>query len=94
MDKARISSVRLGLDAYRKAQGRTVQQRPLAHVNTTHANAIFAREKTHTQTPKAPGPSTRELKSTVLKSLHTQSNAGMVSMRDVAQALDAHLKRV
>ena len=83
-----ISSMRLGMDAYRKAQGS--QQAALALPKAAHMMAKADRA------PKASvkqGPSVREMKSQVLKSLHTQSNSGMVSMRDVAVALDDMLKR-
>ena len=80
--------MRLGIDAYRKAQGNP-------HANLRAPYAVRRAEKSDIQNAgeKVPGTSARALKSDVLRSLHSQSNSGMVSMRDVATVLDHILKR-
>ncbi len=82
VDKAPLTSKRLGITAYRRAQGYTDAPRP------EPVNAAPTPE------PAEPISTTpRALKSEVLRSLHDQSNSGMVSMKDVAHALDHILKR-
>ena len=88
VEQSPISSMRLGIDAYRKAQGS--KQAAIALPKAAQATA---KPNQATKANLQPGTSVRELKSQVLKSLHTQSNSGMVSMRDVAVALDRILKR-
>ena len=79
IEKSPISSVRLGLDAYRKAQGaRRETAKPVVPP---------------VQAKREPSTSVREIRSEILRSLQTRSNSGMVSMRDVAVALDHILKR-
>lgn len=88
VEKSMIKSKRLGLDAYRKVQGKGPGPvRPAApaapKVKPTANHTSDASEK----------PSAREFKATVIKSLHARSNSGMVNMRDVALVLDRYLKR-
>lgn len=80
--------MRLGIDAYRKAQGGAhPKTRVSRDAGRKTAKGVSDDLKT------APETSARALKSEVLRSLHPQSNSGMVSMRDVATALDHILKR-
>ena len=79
-EPSKISSARLGLDAYAKAQG----------ARRSRANTALALGKLAENPPNS---GTRQLKTSVLNALHRQSNAGMVSIKDVATALDNSLKR-
>jgi hypothetical protein len=80
-----ISSTLLGVSAYQKASGRYVERKPVAAANQAAKPAPAKR-------PAVSRQSTKEKKISVLKSLQTQSNSGMVKMRDVASALDDLLK--
>ncbi|NNK17494.1 MAG: hypothetical protein HKP51_11400 [Sulfitobacter sp.] len=87
-EKPAISSALLGMTAYQKAQG----PRPMrAAVPSKTAKKVRTAAKSST---KAVPPSkvTKEIKMSVLKSLHAQSNAGLVKIRDVSSALDDLLK--
>ncbi len=88
IEKSPISSMRLGIDAYRKAQGN-----PHSTLRAPYAVRPTEKSDVSNEAKSAPGTSARALKSEVLRSLHSQSNSGMVSMRDVATALDHILKR-
>ena len=86
IEKPRISSKKLGIHAYERALGRRSAPRPAAPVMSPRHSAPAAH-------PQRSEKATRELKVSVLKSLQNQSNAGLVKMRDVASALDDHLKK-
>ncbi len=88
IEKSPISSMRLGIDAYRKAQGN-----PHADLRAPYALRRTEKSDISHEEEQVVGASARALKSEVLRSLHPQSNSGMVSMRDVATALDHILKR-
>ena len=90
-DKPAIASALLGLTAYQRAQG----ARPLraAPVKPVASAATYAPNRAKpAATPARPAKATKEIKMSVLKSLHAQSNAGMVTIRDVSSALDDLLK--
>ena len=87
IDKPAISSALLGITAYEQAQGR----QPAHGLRMQAAGRLKGARSTHTD-PKRSERSSKELKVSVLKSLQTQSNSGMVKIRDVASALDALLK--
>lgn len=80
-----ISSKLLGVSAYQKASGQSVERKPVARARPAAKPAPAQRSVVSRQ-------STKEKKISVLKSLQTQSNSGMVKMRDVASALDDLLK--
>lgn len=82
VDTAPLTSKRLGINAYRRTLG--YDRAPTADARANDAADLSS-------DPVKPSP--RALKSEVLRSLHDQSNSGMVSMKDVAYALDHILKR-
>ena len=83
-----ISSQRLGINAYEKAQMRNPVQRSANHA----VLPVTAPKKDNVgRTPSK--AETKELKMSVLKSLQNQSNSGLVNIRDVATALDSLLKK-
>ena len=84
-DLNRISSTRLGIDAYVKATGR---RQPPAAMPKIRPSA-----PKKPRSPQVDEGASRTLKASVLSSLHQQSNAGMVSIKDVATALDHLLKK-
>lgn len=86
-----ISSTRLGINAYRKAQGGAAAKAPMPQTARTMPNPVRK-----PRSEPAPAPSkreTKELKISVLRSLQAQSNSGLVRIRDVSSALDDVLKR-
>ncbi|MBM1310539.1 hypothetical protein JQT66_10205 [Sulfitobacter mediterraneus] len=85
-----ISSTLLGVSAYQKASGRSAERKPLAAANRQAKPAPA--KAAPAKRPAVSRQSTKEKKISVLKSLQTQSNSGMVKMRDVASALDDLLK--
>jgi len=88
IEKPAISSALLGMNAYQKAQG----PRPMrAAMASKPAKAYRAAAKSGAK-PAQPAKVTKEIKMSVLKSLHAQSNAGLVKIRDVSSALDDLLK--
>ena len=87
-EKPAIASAMLGLSAYQKAQG----PRPMrAAVPSKPVKAYRAAAKPSAKAVP-PAKVTKEIKMSVLKSLHAQSNAGLVKIRDVSSALDDLLK--
>ena len=84
-----ISSTLLGVSAYQKASGQSVGRKPM-----TGAKPVVkpVAKPARAKRPVVSRQSTKEKKISVLKSLQTQSNSGMVKMRDVASALDDLLK--
>ena len=82
-----ISSSRVGANAYKIAQGQNVARQnkpsgPVQPLDAARANRPLERDLR----------STRELKIGVLKHLQSQSNSGLVRLKDVSSALDDLLK--
>lgn len=79
-----ISSALLGKAAYDRALGK----KPMAirPIRTT-AQAPSAAD------PKRSEKATREMKASVLRSLHARSNAGLVTIKDVSVALDRLMRQ-
>ena len=70
----------MGLNAYQRAQGKTLQP-AMSRVMGTKA------------APARAAVVNKDLKMSVLRSLQQQSNAGSVKIRDVAAALDRLIKQ-
>ena len=82
-----ISSSRVGANAYKIAQGQSVARQnkssgPVQPLDAARASRPLDRDVR----------STRELKIGVLKYLQSQSNSGLVRLKDVSSALDDLLK--
>lgn len=89
-DKPAIASALLGLTAYQKASGARPLRAaaPLKSSVPPSAKVIQERAKAASTNPAK----VKEIKMSVLKSLHAQSNAGMVTIKDVSSILDDLLK--
>lgn len=90
-DKPAIASALLGLTAYQRASG----ARPLRAAAPLKSSAPSAKDiqgRTKSAAASANPAKAKEIKMSVLKSLHAQSNAGMVTIKDVSSVLDDLLK--
>ena len=87
MQHARISSLYLGISAYEAAKGGRSASKQSSKAVHPPIEVRAAPKKL-----VASEQQQKEMKLAVLKSLHNQSNSGMVRIRDVASALDAHFK--
>ncbi len=83
-----ISSQRLGIKAYEKSRMHYPTRKP-AH---RAVDAMSEQSKVSLGKP-LPKRVTKEMKISFLKSLQSQSNSGLVKIRDVAEALDYFLKK-
>lgn len=87
IQKPTIYSQRLGISAYKNAQMRHPASKKTDPANYT-TNELVQANLSRKPSKKA----TKELKFSVLRSLQSQSNSGLVNIRDVAVALDRILK--
>lgn len=83
-DSQTISSALLGKAAY----DRTLGKKPVPTLGSARMKAAPAATAYPRQSDKAP----REIKASVLRTLHARSNAGMVTIKDVSRALDRLMK--
>lgn len=82
-DSQVISSALLGKAAY----DRTLGKKPSVPMQRRPSDGAPAAD------PRRAELATREIKASVLRSLHARSNAGMVAIKDVSVALDRLMKK-
>ena len=85
--KPYISSSRVGAKAYKIAQGQNVARQKNTSVSVEPLDAATTNKPLDRDLR-----SKRELKISVLKHLQSQSNSGLVRLKDVSSALDDVLK--